>query len=286
MNMGQSSKIRGSGHLILNGLRVCNIITLLAVSVASWVMIVMTGIRNNFFFFDAASHFFTSCIAITLGLSEVGLFKAYFARAWPAFSPENGFTWLGMAMVVMGCHVLGNLNEAGGSAETLGDAIHRLILASGILALTFGVLNIACSFVFKDRKAGINARMIRSDGNLASAKPAAADEGFNFSSSPPSRSASMRSDREREEKSNNRWTRRFTSTFATGGKKLKISRPMPQHLHMPQHQDLESQYPEDEDWRQHRVSPILPDIKRPDTALHPMNTGVSRYSEVSHLPRF
>jgi hypothetical protein len=38
-----------------------------------------------------------------------------------------------------------------------------------------------------------------------------------------------------------------------------------------------------------RRSPISPNIRRPDTALHPIHhqvTGASRYSEASHLPRF
>src|SRR5690606_4934642 len=127
--------------------------------VVAWIMIVMTGLRNQFFFFDAASHFFTSCIAIVLIVTEVNLLKPYFAKHWPAFSDSHGFTWLGMSMIVMGCHVLGNLNKSATSPETVGASIHRLILATGILALTFGVFNIASSFLFGDRRNGISARM-------------------------------------------------------------------------------------------------------------------------------
>ncbi|PKS06953.1 hypothetical protein jhhlp_005549 [Lomentospora prolificans] len=269
--MFNASAIRGLGHLILNILRACNIITLLSVAVVAWIMIVMTGIRNQFFFFDAASHFFTSCIAILLIISEVNLLKPYFAKHWPVLSNQHGFTWLGMAMIVMGCHVLGNLNKSATSPQTVGAPIHRLILATGILALTFGVANIASSFLFCDRKNNINARMIRNDGNLA----ASTAKGHHDEDVISHRSNSVRHNDVEEEKSN-RWTRRFT--FA-GGRRLKISRPIPQQP------DMEAQYPV-EDWRNSRSSPILPEIKRPDTALHPMNTGVSRYSEVSHLPRF
>ncbi|CAI4217285.1 unnamed protein product [Parascedosporium putredinis] len=256
--MFNASAIRGLGHLILNIIRACNIITLLSVAVVAWIMIVMTGIRDQFFFFDAASHFFTSCIAIVLIISEVNLFRPYFARHWPVLSDLHGFTWLGMAMIVMGCHVLGNLNKSATSPENVGAPIHRLILATGILALTFGVANIAASFLFSDRKNNINARMIRNDGNLA---------------------ASTSSNGKAPGMTMPAHTVPTPFTFA-GGRKLKISRPIPQQP------DMESQYPVD-DWRRNsRSSPILPDIKRPDTALHPMHTGVTRYSEVSHIPRF
>ena len=280
--MFNASAVRGLGHLILNIIRACNIITLLSVAVVAWIMIVMTGIRGQFFFFDAASHFFTSCIAIFLIVTEVNLLKPFFAKHWPVFSDLHGFTWLGMSMIVMGCHVLGNLNKPATSPATIGVSLHRLVLATGILALTFGVANIASSFIFCDRKNKINARMIRNDGNLA-AQTAAKNRHLHEDADILSHRSNSVS--HNEEKSN-RWTRRFT--FA-GGHRLKISRPIPQ-----QQSDVEaqsqsqypSQYPVDHDWRDDRSSPIMPEIKRPDTALHPMNTNASRYSEASHLPRF
>lgn len=258
--------LRGSGHLVLNAIRPCNIITLLAIAVVCWIMIVMTGIRGTFFFFDAASHFFCSVIALTLIVTELSLLKSYFRANWPAFSPEHGLAWLGTAMVVMGCQVLGNLNDSAIQPNKIGRSIYNLVLATGILALAFGVVNIATSILFSDRKAGINARMIRSDGNLASPKD--------------SESGSARSDSvlgEEKAGKTNRWTKRLTFS---NGRRLKISRPMPQ-----QPQDVESQFQSDS-WRDSRTSPIIPAVRRPDTAMHPMNTGVSRYSEVSHLPRF
>ncbi|KAL2112595.1 hypothetical protein VUR80DRAFT_7020 [Thermomyces stellatus] len=258
--------LRGCGHLVLNAIRPCNIITLLAIAVVCWIMIVMSGIRGSFFFFDAASHFFCSVIALALILTELSLLKSYFRANWPLFSHEHGLTWLGTAMVVMGCQVLGNLNEKAIQPKEIGRSIHSLVLATGILALTFGVVNIATSIVFSDRKAGINARMIRSDGNLASPKNAEDDS---------TRSGSVLG--EEKETKTNRWTRRLT--FANG-RRLKISRPILQDP-----QDVESQFQSDS-WRDSRSSPIIPEVRRPDTAMHPMNTGVSRYSEVSHLPRF
>ena len=259
-NLVSNATSRGTGHLVLNVLRACNIITLLAIAVVSWVMIVMTALRRTFFFFDAASHFFASAAAVALILTELSLFKSYVRRTWPAFSPAHGLAWLGTAMVVMGCQVLGNLNEPAIQPGKIGQEFYNLVLATGSLALTFGVANIATSILFADRKEGINARMIRSDGNLA-ASSAESDAVSDLA----------------EKRASHRWTKRFT--FANGHR-LKISRPIPQ----PQ-QDVESQYA-GEDWRGDRTSPILPDVKRPDTALHPLHTGVGRYSEVSHLNRF
>lgn len=264
---GLASKpsLRGSGHLILNGIRPCNIITLLAIAVVCWIMIVMTGIRGTFFFFDAASHFFTSVIALVLIVTELSLLSSYFRRVWPTFSSEHGLVWLGTALVIMGCQVLSNLNDKAITAKEVGRSIYSLVLATGILALTFGVINIVTSFLFSDREAGINARMIRSDGNLASAKD------------PESHSTRSNSVRAEKTGGTDPWTKRLT---LAAGRRLKISRPIPQ-----QPQDVEAQFQSDS-WRDSRSSPIIPEVRRPDTAMHPLNTGVSRYSEVSHLPRF
>ena len=104
-------------------------------------------------------------------------------------------------MVVMGCQVLGNLNEPAIRPGKIGQELYNLVLATGTLALTFGVANIASSILFADRKAGINARMIRSDGNLA----AAAGE------------SDAISDLE-EKRASGRWTRRFTLRMGTGSR--------------------------------------------------------------------
>lgn len=86
--MSRSSKtLAGPGYVILNILRVMNIIALLMVVVASWVMLVktfvvskvsgsstrfavavlLTGIK--FFFFDAVSHLITSLVGSKYTLS-------------------------------------------------------------------------------------------------------------------------------------------------------------------------------------------------------------------------
>ena len=46
-NLNGQSKMAGPGYIILNVIRVFNIITLLTVAVASWVMLVMTVKTSN-----------------------------------------------------------------------------------------------------------------------------------------------------------------------------------------------------------------------------------------------
>lgn len=48
--------LAGAGYVVLNVIRVINIITLLAVIAASSVMLVKTFIVSKFYFFDAAEH--------------------------------------------------------------------------------------------------------------------------------------------------------------------------------------------------------------------------------------
>jgi hypothetical protein len=153
------SKMSGKGFIILNVLRVFNIISLITVVAASWVMLVRTVQTSNvytpaqllnrfcwhneqFFFFDGVSHFITSVIGIFLTISELSLFKSYFARYWPLLSPESGFVFLGSAMVVLGFNILGNLNKDATSEESLGLPLWRIVIASGILTSVMGVANV------------------------------------------------------------------------------------------------------------------------------------------------
>lgn len=52
--------LAGPGYIILNGIRVANIIALLAVITGSIVMLVKTSTASKFFFFDAVSHVLTA----------------------------------------------------------------------------------------------------------------------------------------------------------------------------------------------------------------------------------
>lgn len=281
-NMSENSRLRGSGHLILNVFRACNIISLLAACVATWVMIIMSGLTNNFFFFETVSHFSTFIIAVFLICSELNLFKRYFARNWPVLSPYRGLTWLGIAMVFMGCHLLGNLNRRSVTPELMGGHFWRLIHAAGILCITFGFFNIIASFIFRDSNNGITARNIRADGAIASsASGAPSFNGDVFST----RSASLRSSKPsyRNEKSFKRLTQKFRPAWA--GTRPKISKPIPaaavdDDVERGSNNDESVYHPVVE------VSPIMPNVPRPPTALHPIHQRITTYSEAHHINRF
>ncbi|KAL2891378.1 hypothetical protein HOO65_010736 [Ceratocystis lukuohia] len=267
VNVFENPGLCGSGHVVLNVLRAFTIIGLLCISASCWVMVVMTGKNGSFYFFDAISQIIASLVALCLITSEVGLFRDFYERNWPVISSNRGLTWLGSAITVLACHVLGQLNRPQLSQAAIGMPLWRLILASGILGLIFGIGNIAASVVFRDSEHQINARTIRSDGSLASNSVYAA-----------SSASSTHSDHVHNEKvsATRRWTQKL-SPF-NGGGRPKISHPY-------ESSDVEAQRDSVDD----RRSPIVPELLRPQTALHPMNTtntGVSRYSVVSHMNRF
>ncbi|KAF2461385.1 hypothetical protein BDY21DRAFT_360514 [Lineolata rhizophorae] len=166
--MGLSAKsLAGPGYIILNTLRAMNIIALLSVVAASFVMLIRPFIVNQFFFFDACSHVFTGIFAMFLIVSETPIARRYFERNWPLFSPNHGFVALGVAMIVLGINVLGNLNKETSSQQNMGLAFWRLVVASGIMVFILGVFNITASYVFRDSRNGISARRVRSHGAVA-----------------------------------------------------------------------------------------------------------------------
>ncbi|KAK3985770.1 hypothetical protein QBC44DRAFT_384556 [Cladorrhinum sp. PSN332] len=282
-NLMQNSKLRGSGHLVLNALRALTVVGLVVVMAASWAMIVLSGITGHFDFFDTISHFFVFAISVVLVISELGLFKPWFSRNFPILGPEHSLGWLGLALVIIGCDILADLIKPAYEIENIGLAIWRLVLSAGILSITFGVFNMVASVIFRDGSNGINARQIRSDGTLAA--PANNKEYYDgysgdYIPSQYSRSNSLRRRDEEdavvmddEEKRPSAF-KRLTTNFKFGKSRPQISDPIPQDP-MP-------------DTYNNRSSPIVPGIQRPATALHPAHTGGSRYSKYSeaHMDRF
>lgn len=154
-----TKSLAGPGYIILNGIRVMNIIGLLAVTTASVVMLVKTSMESEFFFFDAVSHVLTaitgskqilqmamqcrsSHVVVFLLTSELSLFRSYFARNWPLLSPVHGFVTLALAMIVLGINMLGNLNKQATSQKSLGMAFWRIVIASGIIIFILGFVNL------------------------------------------------------------------------------------------------------------------------------------------------
>ena len=197
-----------------------NVISLLAVIVASLVMLVKTVMTSNVGIssnttqtFAKRMHSSSSLtlsatpsqhrsavitvyspnlpISLTLSafliISEVSMFRTYFARHWPLLSPAHGFVTLGLAMLVLGANMLGNLNKQATSQETMGLAFWRIVIGSGILVLILGFLNICAvsnspsshwphelthpfsnqSYIFRAKPLGVTARQVRSKGAIA-----------------------------------------------------------------------------------------------------------------------
>jgi hypothetical protein len=140
--------------------------------------------KEQFFFFDACSHVITAIAGLFLIVSECSLFRNFFARNWPLLSPAHGFVTLGCAMMTIGLNMLGNMNKAATSQESLGMPFWRLLVASGILCIVIGFFNIVAvsllatliltvlytdttqSFVFRDTARRITARSVRSRGAM------------------------------------------------------------------------------------------------------------------------
>jgi hypothetical protein len=93
-----------------------------------------------------------SCIGIFLIVSELDLFKKWFARHWPVLSNESGLVCLGLAMISLGFTQLGNLNKMATSVQNLGLPMWRVVIASGILSSVFGFLNIVGVCIINVRK--------------------------------------------------------------------------------------------------------------------------------------
>ncbi|KAI9829765.1 MAG: hypothetical protein M1819_006002 [Sarea resinae] len=164
------ASLAGPGYIILNIIRVLNIMSLLAIMAACCVMLIKTFIVSKFFFFDAASHVITVSISMFLVISELPLFRSYITRNWPLLSPAHGFVTLGAAMMALGVSLLGGLNVPSKSQESLGLAFWRIVLGAGIVAIILGFLNILCSFIFRDKATYLTARHVRSYGAVAAHK--------------------------------------------------------------------------------------------------------------------
>jgi hypothetical protein len=74
--------------------------------------------------------------------TEIPLFRSYLARNWPLFSRDSGFVMLGVTMILLGNAILGNLNKEATSQESLGLAFWRVVIASGIVVIVMGFVNL------------------------------------------------------------------------------------------------------------------------------------------------
>lgn len=283
MGLFSRDSIKGPGMIVLQILRACTVITLLTAVAACWVLIIKIDKSIGFFFFDAVSLFFTSTISVFLAISELPLARSYFQRTWPVLADDSGFTWLGLAMLLIGCNILGKLNQPHNGSDEMGLPFWQLVLAAGILSLTFGLLNIICSLIFRDGAQGISARNVRSHGSLAKSPKETYSDQY-----------SVRSNSFRKDKARSKFMSRFWKTDNDGKQSEKpvISHPIPvAHYDVERNAGVDHQWNQDHDDDEDRRSPIVPSVRRPDTALHPMNMNTrnvrrsSMYSE-ANMSRF
>ncbi|BCS00762.1 uncharacterized protein AKAW2_51103A [Aspergillus luchuensis] len=162
--------LAGPGYVILNAIRVINIIVFLDIIAASVVMLVKIDLLTAFFFFEAVSHVATAGVSIFLIISELPFLRGYFDRNWPLLGQNSGFITLAIAMLILGVGVLGDLNTNATSQESLGMAFWRIVLSAGILAMIMSVINVIASFIFADSDLGVSARHVRVYGAVAPQK--------------------------------------------------------------------------------------------------------------------
>ncbi|KAJ4267322.1 hypothetical protein NW762_003426 [Fusarium torreyae] len=276
-------RIRGPGMIILQVLRAITIISLLTATAGCWMLIIKIDTSSGWFFFDALSLTFTSSAAVFFIVSELPFCKNYFLQNWPVFSDEHGLTWLGLGLLLIGSNILGKLHQPWNSAEKLGLPFWRLVIAAGVLTITSGVLNIICSFIFRDGANNINARMVRADGSLARSV-----DGGSLGKPKSNYSASFNEEKPKRSFMSAFWKKRDTDNPAP---RPHISQPithdhdiernaMPHYDHDPVVDDNASDLD--------RRSPIVPEVRRPDTALHPMNMNAhhSSFYSTANMSRF
>ncbi|KAL5050239.1 hypothetical protein BDW71DRAFT_203641 [Aspergillus fruticulosus] len=164
--------LAGPGYVILNAVRVMNIIVFLDIIAAHVVMLVKINLLTSFFFFEAVAHAIAIGVSIFLLVSELPFFRSYFDRHWPSLGEDSGFLSLAFAMLILGVGALGDLNTPATSQEELGLTFWRIVISAGILALVVSVINVAANFAFADRDIGVSARHVRVYGAVAPQKVA------------------------------------------------------------------------------------------------------------------
>ncbi|KAK4102605.1 hypothetical protein N658DRAFT_495319 [Parathielavia hyrcaniae] len=302
-SLRQNSKLLGVGHVLLNVLRALNLIGLAAVMMASMVMPILSGQTNHFYFFDMATHIAVFLFAAALFVSELPVpwrwLRRWFEGTWPVLGPNHSLAWLGVGMIFIGFQILGDLWKPAYVVETIGLEWWRAIVAASILSVTFGFFNIIASIIFRtETETGmvVTVRQIRHYGSLAVSK--ATKKSMDME-----QARSLQSDYSPEHRDNwpaQSWSKaeeavgpsaavrrmtRILNPMNFRKSRIQISKPIPQDV-----DDVERGYSShSQGYSSHghndRASPIIPDLQRPPTALHPAITGGSHYS-AAHMDRF
>ncbi|KAG5297626.1 hypothetical protein I7I48_06794 [Histoplasma ohiense] len=159
--------LAGPGYIILNVIRVFNIICLLCIIAACSVLLVKTSTATNFFFFDAMNRVIIIVISFFLITSEVAFFEDWFLEYWGLFGKHSSFLALGIAMILLGISTIGCLNRADMNKDAIGSTFWQLVLGAGIISIVFGFVNIFVTFIYRTKRTGLEARHIRTNGAVA-----------------------------------------------------------------------------------------------------------------------
>jgi hypothetical protein len=298
--LGNNPTVRGKGFMVLNVLRALNMIGLLGMATSNMILCVkgaMNGSFTGFGFFALVSGLLTSLFSIFLLISEIDLGKIskFFHSYFPVLSTTHSLGWLGVVLVFLAVDLLGKLNAEEYSIKNLSLPFWRLCLASAILCFVFGFLNLLSTLVFREHDSDITDRLIRTSGRLAQTAKSLNDEEY-YAPYPHSSDARSYDDEKRAGKFAGA-AARMTRFFGGKGSSTRpqISHPMPVPASVAEDRDLENQTVVASELASEkkapRRSPVLPDIERPPTAMHPFNrngaeSSANRYSVVSDMTRF
>ncbi|PWW75266.1 hypothetical protein C7212DRAFT_322689 [Tuber magnatum] len=158
------------GFYILNIIRCCSVISLLLAIVAASISLVKSFVVTKFYFFDAINNVFLSVFCGLLVMSEISVFQSYFDKRWPLLGSKSSLITIGVAQVVVGFFLLGNLNETAASKQNLGYSFNTLLTCAGVIVSFIGVVNFTASYVYSDSLTHTTARMARSRRRLIKAR--------------------------------------------------------------------------------------------------------------------
>ncbi|CUS14646.1 unnamed protein product [Tuber aestivum] len=154
------------GFYILNIIRCCSVISLLLAIIAASISLVKSFVVTKFYFFDAINNVFLSIFCGLLVMSEISVFQSYFDKRWPLLGSKSSLITIGIAQVVVGFFLLGNLNETAASKQNLGYSFNTLLTSAGVIVSFIGVVNFIASYVYSNSLTHTTARMVRSRSHM------------------------------------------------------------------------------------------------------------------------
>lgn len=98
--------------------------------------------KTQFSFFTFANTILVILFLIIFIMIELGFFKNYLVRNWPAFSSTSTFIGLACGQVIAGFQILEVITRSHYKRSVVGGAVYGLALSAGCLLVTVGWLYI------------------------------------------------------------------------------------------------------------------------------------------------